>query len=172
MSDVTTAGIRQHGPGTRVSIAIIGMACRLPGAGDSDAFWKLLATGGSAIRPIPAQRWDIGLLHDPERKTPGRTVNCRAGLIDGIDGFDAAFFGISSREARAIDPQQRLLLEETWHALEDAGLDPDRMFNGLTEQERSRRNCGVFVGVMYGDYQLVGPEEAQKGNGKKKRKRK
>ncbi len=143
MSDVTTAGLGQHGLGTRASIAIIGMACRLPGADDTDALWQLLASGGSAIRPIPAQRWDIGLLHDPERKTLGRTVNSRAGLIDGIDGFDAAFFGISSREACAIDPQQRLLLEETWHALEDAGL--------AAEALRGQR-VGVYAAAMANDY--------------------
>lgn len=143
MSKETLAGNDQDEPDTATSIAIVGMACRLPGAKDSDALWELLSAGRSAIQPIPAQRWDVARLHDPERKTPGRTVNRQAGLIDEIDGFDATFFGISAREARAMDPQQRLLLEETWHALEDAGLAPEAL--------RGQR-VGVYVGAMANDY--------------------
>ncbi|SMF97497.1 Beta-ketoacyl synthase, C-terminal domain [Methylomagnum ishizawai] len=126
------------------SIAIIGTACRLPGAENIDALWRLLAEGRSALQAIPAGRWDIGHLYHPERKTPGRTVNRQAGLIDGIDRFDAAFFGLSAREARSLDPQQRLLLETTWHALEDAGLAPEPL--------RGQR-VGVYAAAMANDYQ-------------------
>ncbi|WP_162232515.1 polyketide synthase, partial [Methylogaea oryzae] len=120
------------------------MACRLPGAQSVEALWELLASGGCAVRPIPAERWDAGRLHHPERKTPGRTVNRRAGLIDAIDGFDAGFFGISAREARAMDPQQRLLLEEAWHALEDAGIPPESLRGA---------KVGVYAAAMANDYQ-------------------
>ncbi|WP_221046904.1 non-ribosomal peptide synthetase [Methylogaea oryzae] len=126
------------------SIAVVGMACRLPGAQSVEALWELLASGGCAVRPIPAERWDAGRLHHPERKTPGRTVNRRAGLIDAIDGFDAGFFGISAREARAMDPQQRLLLEEAWHALEDAGIPPESLRGA---------KVGVYAAAMANDYQ-------------------
>jgi len=143
MSDVASAGKSWTGLGPGASIAVVGMACRLPGAASVDALWTLLAGGGSAIRPIPAQRWDVGRLHHPGRKTPGRTVNRHAGLIDAVDTFDAAFFGISAREACALDPQQRLLLEETWHALEDAGLAPEAL--------RGRR-VGVYAAAMANDY--------------------
>ncbi len=141
MNVSTTAGDGQHGP--IASISIIGMACRLPGAGTADEFWELLAAGGCAIRPIPADRWDAGRLHHPERNTPGCTVNRQAGLIDAIDAFDAAFFGMSSREARALDPQQRLLLEETWHALEDAGLAAEALHG---------QRVGVYAAAMANDY--------------------
>src|SRR5262245_52430907 len=95
------------------AVAIIGLACRLHGADGEEAFWDLLASGGSAIRSVPADRWPVEALHDPVAGTPGRTVMRRGGFLDRIDEFDERFFGISPREARAMDPQQRMLLEET-----------------------------------------------------------
>ena len=63
--------------------------------------------------------------------------------MDGIEMFDPQFFGISPREARSMDPQQRLLLQETWHCVEDAGLNPTAL---------KERSTGVYVGVMANDY--------------------
>ncbi len=114
-------------------IAIIGMACRLPGAGDPDEFWGLLRSGRSAVREIPAGR----------RDSAGHRAGERGGFLDDVDHFDAGFFGISPREAAAIDPQQRLVLELGWEALEDAGIVPAALADTPT---------GVFVGAASDDY--------------------
>ncbi len=106
-------------------VAVVGMSCRLPGAPDPDAFWRLLRTGTDAVTPVPADRVDPGL--------------GRGGFLDHVGDFDPAFFGISPREAAAMDPQQRLMLELGWEALEDAGLPPGG-------------NTGVFVGAIREDY--------------------
>ncbi|MER6205673.1 type I polyketide synthase [Streptomyces sp. NPDC001642] len=113
-------------------VAVIGMACRLPGAPDPSAFWQLLREGRDAIGTPPADRHPAP--HDTER--PG-------GYLDRVDGFDAAFFGVSPREALAMDPQQRLALELGWEALEDAGIAPDSV--GGTP-------AGVYVGAISDDY--------------------
>ena len=94
-------------------IAVVGMACRLPGASSPAQFWQLLHDGVDAITEAPRGRWVSDAL--PVR---------RGGFLDRIDGFDAAFFGISPREAAMMDPQQRLVLELAWEALEDARIVP------------------------------------------------
>nr|WP_275408421.1 type I polyketide synthase [Streptomyces sp. SID9727] len=120
----------------REPIAVVGMACRVPGAGDVDAFWQLLLDGRDAVREVPARRRLLG--YRLEHGEPGW-----GGFIDGVDEFDAAFFGISRDEARHLDPQQRLLLTTVWRAMEDAGLDPAAPGAGRT---------GVFVGISTHDY--------------------
>ena len=75
----------------------------------------------------------------------------RGGFIDRVYDFDAAFFGIAPREAVSVDPQQRLLLETTWHALEDAGIAPDRLEGTRT---------GVFIGISTNDYLQMGCRSA------------
>ncbi len=125
------------------SIAIVGMACRLPGAPNYYALWDILSSGTATIGPIPPERWNIDRLYHADRKNPGTSVCRYAGLLDGIREFDAAFFGLSPREARALDPQQRFLLEETWHALEDAGM--------AAETLRGQR-VGVYAAAMANDY--------------------
>jgi 3-oxoacyl-(acyl-carrier-protein) synthase len=127
-------------------IAIIGMACRFPGAESLDAFWQLLKDGVDAITEVPPARWDADLLYDPDSQAPGKMNTRWGGFVDGLDSFDADFFGISPREAIHIDPQQRLLLEVAWEALEDAGLVADRLAGSLT---------GVFVGIFMDDYRRL-----------------
>ncbi|WP_437996726.1 SDR family NAD(P)-dependent oxidoreductase [Sorangium sp. So ce185] len=120
-------------------IAVVGLACRLPGGGDDpEAFWRALEDGVDAIQRIPAARW-------PDDAIPDGPPGTRwAGLLDSVDGFDARFFGISPREAMSLDPQQRLLLEVAWEAFEDAGQPADRLLRSRT---------GVFVGMAAQDYQ-------------------
>jgi len=127
----------------REPIAIVGMACRFPGADDTDAFWRLLSDGVDAIREVPKDRWDAAALYDADPAAPGKTSTRFGGFLSDIDRFDADFFGISRREAEQMDPQQRLLLEVAWHAIEDAGIAPA----GL-----AGTNAGVFVGISSSDY--------------------
>jgi acyl transferase domain-containing protein/acyl carrier protein len=139
-------------PGELVSaddpIAVIGLACRFPGAPDADAFWRLLCDGGDAIREVPADRWNIAEYFDADRSAPGKMTTRWGGFLDGIDRFDPEPFGISPREAAQIDPQQRLMLELAWEALEDAGVVAERLRDSRT---------GVFCGAMTQDYaRLVG----------------
>ncbi|GAA3055648.1 hypothetical protein GCM10010448_43850 [Streptomyces glomeratus] len=124
-------------------IAVIGMGCRLPSAPDPDAYWELLRTGREAIGDIPADRWDVKALYDPDPSAEDRMYCRRGGFLDDVAGFDAAFFGISPREAKRLDPQQRLLLEVAWEALEDSGRDPRRLGGSRT---------GVFVGISEAEY--------------------
>ncbi|MFS2225864.1 amino acid adenylation domain-containing protein [Pantoea sp. B65] len=118
-------------------VAIIGMAFRLPAANGEEAqtdeqFWQLLLDGGSAIRPMPAERFRSN------EEIPGFGA-----FLNRPADFDSAFFAMSPREAINTDPQQRLLLEVSWHALEDAGLRPSRLKGA---------DVGVFVGIGTGDY--------------------
>lgn len=122
-------------------IAVVGMAGRFPGAPDTESLWQLLMSGGDAIGPVPADRWDASGQFDPDRRIQGV-----GGFLDGVDRFDAAFFGISPREAAAIDPQQRLLLEVGWRALEDAGHRASDLIGSRT---------GVYVGASWHDYELL-----------------
>jgi acyl transferase domain-containing protein len=123
-------------------VAIVGMACRFPGANDVDALWRNLVAGRCAVRTYSEAELraaGIGeeLLRDP------RYVRA-AGHLDGYECFDADFFGVSPREAQLMDPQHRLFLEVSWTALEDAGCDPGR-YRGTT---------GVFAGAGANRYFL------------------
>jgi acyl transferase domain-containing protein/acyl carrier protein len=124
-------------------IAIVGMACRFPGAGDVEAFWEVLSGGVDVIREIPDDRFDINEYYDPDPDAPGKIYSRYGGFLDDIDGFDPEFFGISPREAVWIDPQQRLVLETAWEGLERAGYSPMAL--------RGSRS-GVYVGVGANEY--------------------
>jgi candicidin polyketide synthase FscB len=127
-------------------VAIVGVACRLPGAADPAAFWRLLRAGTEAITDVPAGRWDAPALLDPDPAAPGKAVSTRGGYLDDVRGFDPGFFGISPRAAAALDPQQRLALELGWEALEDAGIVPARLAGSDT---------GVFLATGGDDYALL-----------------
>ena len=125
-------------------IAIVGMACRLPGGVmDPAGLWRLLEAGGDAIGEVPRARWDIDALYDPDPRAVGKMMTRCGGFVADVDRFDAGFFGISPREADAMDPQQRLLLEASWEALESAGIPAERVMGS---------DAGVFVGWMYQEY--------------------
>jgi acyl transferase domain-containing protein/NADPH:quinone reductase-like Zn-dependent oxidoreductase/acyl carrier protein len=130
----------------REPIAIVGLACRFPGADDPDEFWDLLRDGQEPISEIPESRWRLAEYYNPDPELSGKMVTRRAGLLQDTDQFDPAFFGISPREARTMDPQQRLLLETAWHALEHAGIDP---------QVLAGTETGVFVGLSACEYDLL-----------------
>ncbi len=93
-------------------VAVIGMACRLPGGINSpERLWEALLRGEDLITKVPSDRWDAEEYYDPEPGVPGRSVCKWGAFLDDVGGFDAEFFGISEREAIAMDPQHRLLLE-------------------------------------------------------------
>ncbi|MFJ9245612.1 type I polyketide synthase [Streptomyces sp. NPDC101776] len=120
--------------------AVVGIACRLPGAPDPDAFWRLLDDGVSAVGNPPAGRFR----NTAESSDSTESANVRPGaFLDHVDLFDPEFFGLSPAEAAAADPQQRLVLELAWEALEDAGIVPADLAASRT---------GVFVGAIAADY--------------------
>ena len=126
-------------------LAIVGMSCRYPGGvrGPTD-LWELVAAGGDAIGPMPADRgWPLETLFDPDPESAGTSYVEEGGFLADAGDFDAAFFGISPREAAGLDPQQRLLLEAAWEVLEDAGIDPGSLAGSAT---------GVFAGTMHYSY--------------------
>ncbi|MEP7308331.1 MAG: amino acid adenylation domain-containing protein [Acidobacteriota bacterium] len=125
-------------------IAIVGLACRLPGGVDSpEKYWRLLADGRDAVTEVPAERWNIDQYFDADPDAPGKMYSRHGGFLQGVDGFDSWFFRISPREAQSLDPQQRLLLEVAWEALEDAGIAADTLRGTAT---------GVFIGMTTNDY--------------------
>ncbi|MDQ2106594.1 beta-ketoacyl synthase N-terminal-like domain-containing protein, partial [Azospirillum isscasi] len=126
--------------GTGGPVAVIGMACRYPGAPDLDSFWRLLLEGREGIArldaaALAAEGLDPAILDQPDRVPAG-------GVVEGADLFDAAFFGLSPRDAEMMDPQHRVLLECAWHAMEHAGYDP----------ARSGGPVGVFAGAGLNTY--------------------
>ncbi|WP_432954400.1 SDR family NAD(P)-dependent oxidoreductase [Micromonospora haikouensis] len=128
--------LRRAEPQEPTPIAVVGLAGRYPGAGSPAEFWARLRAGEDCVGTIPDDR------------CPPGTDPLVGGFLDRIGGFDAAFFGISRREAELMDPQERLFLATCWHALEDAGLPA----GALTDTA-----IGVFVGVMWNQYQLLDP---------------
>jgi acyl transferase domain-containing protein/acyl carrier protein len=144
--------IAVFGRAAREPIAIIGMACRFPGADNPDAFWALLRDGVDVITDVPADRWSADDFYSADPDAPGKTYSRSGGFLSEIDRFDADFFGISPREATAMDPQQRLFLEVAWEALEDAGLTPDQLAHTRT---------GVFAGIGPTEYPRIHLAEKQ-----------
>jgi acyl transferase domain-containing protein/acyl carrier protein len=124
-------------------IAIIGIGCRFPGSSGPDEFWNSIHDGRDEITEVPADRFNLDEVYDPDPTVPGKVCTRWGGFVDQVDKFDPQFFGISPREAARMDPQQRLLLEVAFEALEDAGQAPEKLAGG---------NTGVFVGISNNDY--------------------
>jgi epothilone polyketide synthase D len=133
-------------------IAVVGIACRFPGADNIHEYWQNLEQGVNSITEIPPERWPISKFYSPDPETPNTTVSKWGGFIQGVDLFDASFFGISPREATRMDPQQRIMLELSWACLEDAGYTPSDL---------KGQDIGVFVGVCNYDYEQLLLEREQ-----------
>jgi acyl transferase domain-containing protein len=124
------------------NVAIVGLAGRFPGASDVDRFWENLCGGVESITRFSDEELLAAGVSPTELADPSYV---KAGaVLDGVELFDADFFGIPPREAQLIDPQQRLFLETAWTALESAGCDPSR-FDGA---------IGVYAGSALSTYLL------------------
>ncbi|MGW3582928.1 amino acid adenylation domain-containing protein [Streptomyces rubiginosohelvolus] len=132
-----------------VVAAVIGMACRFPGADTPEDFWDLLIAGHDAITPVQYGRWQDDTL---DRQAPRKRW---AGLLKDPAAFDADYFGIGEDEARAIDPQARLFLELAHEALDRAGYAGPR---------RRGRRVGVFAAVGDSGYREVLDRAAADGS--------
>lgn len=119
-------------------VAVLGYAARFPGAADVREFWDVLADGKDAVSQVPPDRWDVDEFFHPDPDAAGKMIARRAGFVDNVAGFDAAFFGVSAREAMFMDPQHRLMLETAWSAVEHAGMAPSALAGTRT---------GVFMGL-------------------------
>ncbi|KPL30536.1 peptide synthetase [Streptomyces anulatus] len=159
-TSVDPAGPAPNAPvGAATAAAVIGMACRFPGADTPEAFWDLLVDGHDAVTPVPHGRWDDG--HElPEARTAAEAVPAVprkrwAALLEDPAAFDAGYFGIGEDEARALDPQARLFLELAHEALERAGYAGPR---------RRGRRIGVFAAVGDSGYRGILERAAADGS--------
>jgi acyl transferase domain-containing protein/surfactin synthase thioesterase subunit len=124
-----------NGEASSTGVAIVGIACRFPGAVDHLAFWKNLCDGVESISALSEEHLRSAEVPDHLLRNPSYVR--AASLLPDIDQFDAAFFEYSPEEARLMDPQQRLLLEVAWEAFEDAGQPLGR----------ASQPIGVFTGL-------------------------
>src|SRR5262249_10080728 len=113
--------------------------CRFPGGATSpERLWELLVDGVDLVTEIPPDRWDQLAFYDSDVNAAGKTATRWGAFLDGLDQFDAEFFGIAPREAERMDPQPRSFLEAACEALEAAGQPFGRL---------AGTNAGVFVGI-------------------------
>jgi polyketide synthase PksN len=144
-----------------LEIAIIGLSGRYPGAGNIQEFWQNLKAGRDSITEIPPERWDYKLYFDENKDNPGTVYSKWGGFLEGVDQFDPLFFNISPREAEIMDPQERLFLQCVYETLEDAGYTREAL--STYKSFGLEGNVGVYVGVMYEEYQLYGAQEQIQG---------
>ncbi|AJQ25406.1 SDR family NAD(P)-dependent oxidoreductase [Pelosinus fermentans] len=144
-----------------LDIAIIGVAGRYPQAKNIREFWNNLRNGKDSITEIPKERWDHSLYFDEDKNKPGKTYGKWGGFLDNVDQFDPLFFNISPRDAEMMDPQERLFLQCVYETLEDAGYTREAL--SMQQGFGLEGNVGVFVGVMYEEYQLYGAQEQIQG---------
>ena len=124
-------------------IAVIGIACRFPGADDKEQFWRNLCAGVDSVTEIPPDRWDIGTHYQAGTWQRGKSISKWGGFISGIDQFDAEFFKFKPDMAAQTDPLARLFLETGYQTLMDAGY---------SHGELAGKPVGVFVGTRATDY--------------------
>ncbi|WP_368650522.1 SDR family NAD(P)-dependent oxidoreductase [Bacillus inaquosorum] len=142
-------------------IAIIGISGRYPQADNIYELWENLRDGRDCITEIPEDRWDHSLYYDEDKDKPGKTYSKWGGFMKDVDKFDPQFFHISPREAKLMDPQERLFLQCVYETMEDAGYTREHL--GRKRDSELGGSVGVYVGVMYEEYQLYGAQEQVRG---------
>jgi len=135
-------------------IAIVGISGRYPESINIEEYWRNLRDGKDCIIEVPKERWDWREYYSEDRTKPDSHYSKWGGFIAGVDEFDPRFFNISPREAVSIDPQERLFLQHAWMAVEDAGYT--RASLQIPHEHDLAGQVGVYVGVMYGEYNLSG----------------
>lgn len=142
--NTASATYQKREPDSAEKIAVIGMACRFPGAATISEFWDNLSAGRSHVVQVPMQRFNLQALYAREAK-PGQSISQWAGLVDAVDLFDPGFFGIAREQAAFIDPLTRLSLLTAAEAIADAGYTKEAIWGSRT---------GVFMGGNRAHYGL------------------
>jgi 8-amino-7-oxononanoate synthase len=125
-------------------IAVVGMACRFPGAENLGGFWRVIDGAEVHVGSVPPDRWDHRRFYDPDPRAVDKAYTDRIATVPGdVLAFPARHFGLSPRRVEVMDPQHRLLLQVAREALQDADLER-RPF------DRSR--TGVFVGISVSEF--------------------
>lgn len=145
----------------RRDIAIIGLAGQYPKARNINEFWDNLCKGENCVTEVPGNRWDHSLYFDADKDKVGKTYTKWGGFLDGMDEFDPLFFNMSPKDAEVLDPQERLFLQCAHAAVEDAGYTRETL--GRYRASGLNGNVGVYVGVMWEEYQLYGAQETAFG---------
>lgn len=129
---------------TSGAIAVIGAACRLPGAENVQQFWEKISTYGQdkTFPEIPSSRWELRDFYHPEIGMPGKIYQKTGGFLSGIENFNWDLFGLRREEALRMDPQQRMALELSWQALDMATI---------RQSELRGSETGVFVALSHVD---------------------
>jgi len=133
-------------------IAIVGMVCRFPGAKNVGEFWQNLRDGVESITFLKDEQLERSGV-DPALQTNPHYVKA-ASMLEDVELFDAAFFGLTPREAEIMDPQQRLFLECAWEALEQAGYDSETYPGAIGLFAGARTNTYLFN--IYSHPEIVG----------------
>ncbi|WP_410604355.1 amino acid adenylation domain-containing protein, partial [Amycolatopsis sp. lyj-90] len=141
-------GSDSSAPAVAEPIAVVGSACRLPGAvGSPGEFWEMLRSGVDGVGEIPVSRFDIGEVFDPNPDAVGRSYTRRGAFMDDVEHFDNEFFELALAEAKMMDPQQRVMLEVAFESLHSAGFDRDSLRGAPV---------GVYIGLANDDWSSMG----------------
>lgn len=136
------------------AIAIVGMACRFPGAENLNRYWQMIREGRHKFGTPPADRWDHSAFFSTSVRTVDRYYAPHGAFLDDVASFAAMEFGIPPRRVEVMDPQQRLALECAWYALQDAGYAAaiDRVDGG---RPIDRKRVGTFLGLCAMEFRSI-----------------
>ncbi len=133
-------------------IAVVGIACQFPKANDVETFWGNLCNGTESVSFLTEKELEPSGI-DPASLSDPDYVKA-ASILDGVELFDASFFGIPANEARVMDPQQRILLQCAWRALEDSGYNPETYKGAIGVYAGARSSSYLFN--LYSNPEIAG----------------